>query len=543
MSITTHSSLLAFAPTGLALLTHAVFHYYEPPKPIVPVLTIVLACPAAVVALVGDWCAWNVAKTYLVYALSLFTSITAYRLSPVHPLSKYPGPVLFKVSKLPCIPITIKGERHLLLKTLHAKYGPVVRVGPNDLSIVDADAIPAVLGAGGLVKGRFYDIRRDPTAPSNLLAMSGDAHANRRRLWNRSMSSESLKDYEELIVTRVTQLVERLEGLAGPVDLVSWINYFTFDFMGDMAFGGGFHMLEDGADKTGLWGVIETFAASVEVISQIPWCAQLQRKIPMVARNLQALRTMGVGCATARLKNGSTKKDLWYHLSDEAGLEKEKPATRDVIADGTLTIIAGADTTSSAMASLFWFLLTHPECYRRLQTEVDAVYPSGEDALDVSKHGGLKYLAAIINETLRLAPPVPTGGPRELKKGMGSRVIAGHVIPEGTQIYLPPYVYHRNPCYWPGATDDFVPERWLEPAAQQNFAAFVPFSYGPANCVGKNLARREMTMVVSLLVQKFEFTFADGFDWQAWPDTLRDYFILTRGPLLVTLRERQARKS
>lgn len=144
--------------------------------------------------------------------------------------------------------------------------------GPNDLSIVDTDAIPAVLGAGGLVKGRckssqgslllflesdgnfiVYDVRKDPTAPSNLVAMSGDAHANRRRLWNRGMSSDSLKDYEEIIVKRATQLVERLEGLAGPVDLMSWINYFTyicsriffmsahgvlrfrFDFMGDMA--------------------------------------------------------------------------------------------------------------------------------------------------------------------------------------------------------------------------------------------------------------------------------------------------------------------
>lgn len=63
---------------------------------------------------------------------------------------------------------------------------------------------------------------------------------------------------------------------------------------------------------------------------------------------------------------------------------------------GTLTIIAGADTTSSAMASLFWFLLTHPECYRRLRAEVDTVYPPGENALDVSKHEELKYLTAVM---------------------------------------------------------------------------------------------------------------------------------------------------
>lgn len=77
----------------------------------------------------------------------------------------------------------------------------------------------------------------------------------------------------------------------------------------------------------------------------------------MVYRDMKALRAMGVGCASARLKNGSTKKDLWYHLvspwpivpcewlltvarqADEAGLEKEKPPTRDVVADGELRLL------------------------------------------------------------------------------------------------------------------------------------------------------------------------------------------------------------
>ena len=61
--------------------------------------------------------------------------------------------------------------------------------------------------------------------------MTGDAHANRRRLWNRGMSSESLKEYEDVIVQRATQLLERLEGISGSVDLVSWINFFTCVFV------------------------------------------------------------------------------------------------------------------------------------------------------------------------------------------------------------------------------------------------------------------------------------------------------------------------
>jgi hypothetical protein len=110
------------------------------------------------------------------------------------------------------------------------------------------------------------------------------------------LSSESLKDYESILAKRVTQLMDRLEGLSGPVDIAEWFSYFTyvsdsceidpfsncfisrFDFMGDMAcvylvvnrsivhlpgsfsFGGGFEMLRDGGDNEGLWTIIENGA-------------------------------------------------------------------------------------------------------------------------------------------------------------------------------------------------------------------------------------------------------------------------------------------
>lgn len=108
-----------------------------------------------------------------------------------------------------------------------------------------------------------YNARQDPTAPNNLIAMRGDSHAKRRRLWNRGMNSESLKEYEQLIDRRAQQLVERLEASSGPVDLAAWLGYFSFDFMGSMAFGGGFEMLRDGGDKQGLWAVIDNFVMSV----------------------------------------------------------------------------------------------------------------------------------------------------------------------------------------------------------------------------------------------------------------------------------------
>lgn len=112
------------------------------------------------------------------------------------------------------------------------------------------------------------------------------------------------------------------------------------------------------------------------------------------------------------------------------------------------------------------------------------------------------------------------------------------IIPKGTQVLLPQGLYHRDPRYFPRSPNRFIPERWLDPEENTNAAAFFPFSYGPANCVGRQLARREMLMVASLLIQRFDMSFAKGFDWAAWPGTLRDYFVAERGPLLVVLRSR-----
>jgi len=84
-----------------------------------------------------------------------------------------------------------------------------------------------------------------------------------------------------------------------------------------------------------------------------------------------------------------------------------------------------------------------------------------------------------------------------------------------------------------------MPDRWLDPNNKPvNSAAFIPFSYGPANCVGKTLAIQEMMMVMTSLLQRFHFSFAEDFCPETWPQNLHDHFVSTRGPLLVSVSYR-----
>lgn len=83
----------------------------------------------------------------VIYLLLLVSSITIYRLSPFHPLARYPGPVLARISRLWALWRVVNGKQHIDSHELFLRYGDVVRTGPNHLLIRDASVIPALHGS------------------------------------------------------------------------------------------------------------------------------------------------------------------------------------------------------------------------------------------------------------------------------------------------------------------------------------------------------------------------------------------------------------
>ncbi|KAL5536828.1 hypothetical protein ACEPAF_651 [Sanghuangporus sanghuang] len=100
---------------------------------------------------------------FATFYVSLLTSIACYRLSPWHPLAKYPGPVLAKLPKFWILYMIWKGKQLNVVTGLHKKYGTHVRHGPNEPSIADADLLPALL-APDMLRGPMWDGRRNPDA-------------------------------------------------------------------------------------------------------------------------------------------------------------------------------------------------------------------------------------------------------------------------------------------------------------------------------------------------------------------------------------------
>ena len=115
------------------------------------------------------------------------------------------------------------------------------------------------------------------------------------------------------------------------------------------------------------------------------------------------------------------------------------------------------------------------------------------------------------------------------------------VIPEETQVALHTYSIQRDPRNF-HSPDTFLPERWFTtgaPAGEHNTAAFFPFSYGPANCAGKNLALLEMRMLLCWVIRRFQFFKAPGVNYEEWEGRILDWFVVHQDPLLMSISPRE----
>ena len=155
-------------------ITHVWYRNNEPRSPVLPVVSIIILCFPSTALLIP-----HVGSFFIAFALAFVTFLTAllgsislYRLSPLHPLAKYPGPTLCKLTKIWMAWISLGGRTHIYYKKLHDEYGPIVRIGegilislienvfnwlyvlgPNELSIVNVELISHIYGPQGLPKG------------------------------------------------------------------------------------------------------------------------------------------------------------------------------------------------------------------------------------------------------------------------------------------------------------------------------------------------------------------------------------------------------
>lgn len=349
-----------------------------------------------------------------------------------HPLAKFPGPKLRASTFLPYYWAMYIGIEPFTAKTFHDEYGHVVRINPNTLSFNTAQAWKDIYGLrpGKKQLTKNTVLSQNGTAQP-LTSIKNDAeHARVRALISPAFSERAVREQESLVMRFVDLLIQRLKGqiggsTRGEVDLVRWYNFATFDIIGDLALGQSFDSLKTG--KYHVW-ISNIFGGLkkmiwVQIVQAYPMLEAIMiciaRLFPSALEGQRVHREYTRVAMKKRLAMKTERKDFVSFFS--RGLTDEELAT-----NVGLTLLAGSETSATTLSAATYYLLTHKAVLDKICKEVRSTFHS-EKEITFTSVSQLAYLNAVIEESFRMFPPVPSAQSRfSLPAGT---VIDGHFVP------------------------------------------------------------------------------------------------------------------
>jgi len=246
---------------------------------------------------------FNTALAFLV-AHWLFVLASAFLLRVLYkrygsPLRKYPGPFLASFSRLWKVISIAKGSTHLDHIDLHRKYGPVVRIAPDEVSLSSPEAARLLLSAGKrFFKTQFYGVFPPPENPDIFTETREDVHAQKKRVANVPYSMAAMQqlgpfidDTVELLVRKVDEHIAATAAAVADVadsssrntdfNLGDHLHYFAFDVLGEVAFSRSFGFLAEGRDVDDAIATIDRSQTYNGMVGQVPELDRLLRRNPL----------------------------------------------------------------------------------------------------------------------------------------------------------------------------------------------------------------------------------------------------------------------
>ncbi|KAL4945563.1 hypothetical protein BDV06DRAFT_184518 [Aspergillus oleicola] len=468
-------------------------------------------------------------------------SVCIYRLY-FHPLAKYPGPLLARLTTLYGAYHGWKGDFSTKLYELHERYGDYVRWTPNYIVVNTAQGFQDVYGVGSkCLKAKNYIVLAQKT-PSILTVRDPKQHRPRKHRIAQALSDENIRRLEPGMQDHIAKFCDTMtpptsaESRSGsatgwsPVrDMSKWCNYLLFDMMMSMVFSNPLELVSDSKFRHIPDAIHQSSRRQSMYIQSLPLALLAYFKIdePILRKSVEA-RDIFVEFIKSVLKTRYKKQQQLDAEKVEDG--KGKKAGRDVYsflnavdispaelnAECATMIIAGSDTTATALAATFFYLARYRAAYTRAASEVRSNFSSASDVKLGPTLSSCTFLRASITEAMRLSPPVGISLPRETPAG--GAVINGTWFPAdclvGSGIYS---IQHKGAHFSDPHT--FRPERWLlssedevAPADIVNHepAAYGPFQIGSRGCVGKAIALQELLLTMAHVFVKMDFEAVDG---------------------------------
>lgn len=352
-------------------------------------------------------------------------------------------------------------------------------------------------------------MRVDPHLDNILSELDVETHDKRRAKMAGAYAGKENPQLETDVDDQIASWVNLIKtqyisegGSLKPMDVTLQTQYFTLDVITSLAYGKAFGYLERNEDIYDYIKLAEQFISTVApILGVAPLQNFLYRSglIFKLAPSPEDISGFGRLMAEAKTAVGERFEVDGKERRDMIGaFVRNGIPQKQIEAELLLQIIAGSDTTASAIRSTLLRLLTSPRVLTKLRAEVDAAVADGRVSSPIQQKESrqLPYLQAVVKEGLRITPPFL--GQVSKQVPAGGDTFNGIFLPGGTRIGHNVYALTRHPIF--GADcDTFRPERWLEadPETRDEMEKTVDlvFGYGRWSCMGKNVAFLEMDKV------------------------------------------------
>lgn len=512
-----------------------------------------------------------VTTTALVGYFILFPIITYFR--DAKGLRRYPNfHPLAGITNIPFMIEAHRGFRSDLLYKLHKKH-PVIRTGPNSLSYGSPDAIKDIYGHGTkCTKGEFYETLAGTHFHLADVVDKLD-HQRKRRALSAAYALKNLENWEFKVADKTERFVKAADkACTAPLkkgfrpdaadltfDYRAFTNFFTLDAIADIGLSERLGFLDQGHDRVKaerMDGSIhyvnyrEALYSTARAQSILAWSekwynfsVEVSKWVSPDFRKWWRLNEnwndIVYHRATQRLKRyeaGERLPDFFQAIMDHNDANDSGIEWGEVVAEVSIMMNAGSDTTAIAMNNVMFWLLKNPKCMAKLREEVDAVLDADEVIAPYDKVKHLPYLRACLDESLRITPPTTFGLPRRTPPE-GCNIL-GDFIPADTTVSISAWVSHRDPKIFP-EPESYIPERWLGEKGKDLQPYFISFSAGARGCIGRNISYLEQTVLLASVVHRYELALPHP-DWEP---KRQEAMNLGPGPMPVKLWRRDLGES
>ncbi|MGN4426335.1 bifunctional cytochrome P450/NADPH--P450 reductase [Bacillus cereus group sp. MYBK30-1] len=390
------------------------------------------------------------------------------------------------------------------------EYGPIFRLtapGFKTICLSEHKLVTEVCDINHFDKHVANDMTHVRQFTGDGLFTSKTSEPNWRKAHNillPTFSQQAMEGYHTMMLDIASQLVQkwaRLNHDSDSIDVPGDMTRLTLDTIGLCGFNYRFNSFYKEKHDPFIDSMVRALDEAMHKVARSKGMDTLMiRKNRQFQDDIQSMFSLVDKIIKERKANGNNGEiDLLARM-----LNSKDPETGEVLDDENIRyqiitfLIAGHETTSGLLSFTTYFLLKHPEVLKKAYEEVDQVL--GDSTPSYKQVLNLKYIRMILNEAIRLWPTAPSfdvypkedtiiGGKYHVKKG------------EGLTVLLP--ALHRDKAVWGEDAEEFRPERFADPSKVPNHA-YKPFGNGQRACIGMQFALYEATLVLGMILQKFE---------------------------------------